>query len=279
MALSGDFATAGTTLYARWYVTTSSGVGVSPAVRFSLFNAAAGTETLTSLSAASLVKGRVARESIVSSFGSGLAASTTTAQGTLPTTLGGVRVSITDAQGNHIDAPLYFVSASQINYVVPAGAAEGEAKVEIIRNDVSVASGALQITGVAPGIFAGNSDGRDVAAALIQRVTAAGASTTVQSTKFDTDLQRVVPLPVAAGPDTDQLFLQLYATGLRNSQGLKATIGGLPAEVLFSGAQSQFAGMDQVNLRIPRELAGKGEVEVILTAGDVRSNIVRIAIQ
>lgn len=279
MALPGDTAMTGVTLHGRWYVITSSGVAVSPEIRLTLFSLGAGTETLTSFSAATLVKGRVARDSIVSSFGTGLAASTVVAQGALETTLGGVRVSITDASGTSTDAPIYFVSAGQINYVIPANVAEGEAKVEVIRDGTTVATGVLQIAGVAPGIFTGNSDGRDAAAALVQRVTSSGASAVAPSSRLDTALQRVVPQPIDLGSDTDQLFLQLYATGLRNAPGLTATIGGLPADVLFSGAQPQFPGMDQVNLRIPRQLAGRGEVEVILTAGEVRSNIVRIAIR
>ena len=58
-----------------------------------------------------------------------------------------------------------------------------------------------------------------------------------------------------------------------------ATIGGEPAEVIFAGPQGSFVGLDQVNLRIPRTLAGRGEVEVQLRVDGKATNTVRIGIR
>jgi uncharacterized protein (TIGR03437 family) len=56
------------------------------------------------------------------------------------------------------------------------------------------------------------------------------------------------------------LFLILFGTGLRGRSSLSnvsATIGGVKAPVEYTGAQGEFAGLDQVNLALPRSLAGR----------------------
>ncbi|MFM8395532.1 MAG: hypothetical protein ACKOB4_16585, partial [Acidobacteriota bacterium] len=48
------------------------------------------------------------------------------------------------------------------------------------------------------------------------------------------------------------------------------------AQVVYAGAQGDYAGLDQLNVRIPRELAGRGEVDLNLSVGGVSANPVRI---
>ncbi len=270
------------TFFARWFVTTNGQLSVSRAARFTIFAGDPATETFTSLSAASLLKGTVARLAIVSGFGSGLASSTLTAPaGALPTTLGGLRVSITDRNGTSADAPLFFVSSGQINYLVPATTAEGEATVRVFRGDTSLAEGKLQVTALAPSLFAANANGRDAAAALVVSAPATGAQTTSGIVTFDATLQRYVPQPISLGAATDQTFLLLFGTGLRGAtlSSVTATIGDTLVDVLYAGPQNQYEGLDQVNLKLPRSLAGRGELDVALWVDGQRANTVRIAVQ
>jgi uncharacterized protein (TIGR03437 family) len=84
------------------------------------------------------------------------------------------------------------------------------------------------------------------------------------------------------GAASDQVFLILYGTGIRNRSALSAVvarIGGDNAEVSFAGAQSEFIGLDQVNTLLPRSLAGRGEVDVNLTVDGKAANLVRINIR
>src|SRR6266536_2928448 len=75
---------------------------------------------LINVSAASFSAGAASPESIVSAFGSNLAASTASAGGVgLPTSLAGTTVSVTDSAGVARLARLYFVSPGQINYLIP----------------------------------------------------------------------------------------------------------------------------------------------------------------
>jgi uncharacterized protein (TIGR03437 family) len=56
-----------------------------------------------------------------------------------------------------------------------------------------------------------------------------------------------------------------------------ATIGGFPATVLFAGAGGGYAGLDQVNVLVPRDLIGKGEVPIVLTVDGKQANSVTVA--
>jgi uncharacterized protein (TIGR03437 family) len=81
------------------------------------------------------------------------------------------------------------------------------------------------------------------------------------------------------GQSTDELVVTLYGTGIRNSTGLAnavAEVGGARATILYAGAQPQYPGLDQVNLVIPRSLAGAGEVPVVLTIDGQTANVVSI---
>ena len=87
---------------------------------------------------------------------------------------------------------------------------------------------------------------------------------------------------MSVGASTDQLIVSLYGTGVRHrssAAGVTATINGQPAPVLYAGAQSQFAGLDQINVQIPFGLAGSGAVPLQLTVDGRQSNAVTIDIQ
>jgi uncharacterized protein (TIGR03437 family) len=51
------------------------------------------------------------------------------------------------------------------------------------------------------------------------------------------------------------------------------------APLNFAGAQGQFTGLDQFIALLPRSLAGRGEVDVVLTADGKSSNAVKIVIR
>ena len=60
---------------------------------------------------------------------------------------------------------------------------------------------------------------------------------------------------------------------------MSVKIGGITAQVQYAGAQSQFAGLDQVNVAVPRALAGLGEVDLALTVDGKAANVVRVNIK
>ena len=237
---------------------------------------------VVSVSAASFNGAELASESIVAVFGVGLATTTQAAISLpLPTTLAGTTVKVRDSAGMTRDAPLFFVSPTQVNYLMPVGTAVGAATVTITSGDGAVSIGVAQIATVAPGLFSANGNGQGVAAGVALRVKD-GAQSYEPIVEFNEAQNRFVAKPIDLGPATDQVFLILYGTGFRNRSSLAAVtckIGGGDAPVLFAGAAPGFAGLDQINVGpLPRSLAGRGEVDVVVTADSKATNTVRIAI-
>jgi uncharacterized protein (TIGR03437 family) len=97
--------------------------------------------------------------------------------------------------------------------------------------------------------------------------------------RFDAASARYVAVPIDLGIEGDQVFLLMFGSGIRYRGALgaiTATIGGVAAEVLFAGAQGDFPGLDQINLRVPKTLAGRGEVNIVLTVEGKQANAVTV---
>jgi len=236
---------------------------------------------LASVSAASFSGSILSPESIAAGFGSMLATGTQAATTVpLPTTLAGTRVRVTDSAGAGRDAPLFFASPGQINYLVPAGTANGPARLEVIRGTQTAAAGTAEIRAVAPSLFSANASGDGVAAAVVERLTAGGARSSQLTFQFDSTSRRNVAAPIHLGPESDQVFAVLYGTGIRGAGSpnrVTLMIDGERLPVLYAGTQPDFAGLDQVNAGpFPRKLIGRGGVPVVLEIDGRISNVVTL---
>jgi uncharacterized protein (TIGR03437 family) len=235
-----------------------------------------------SVSAASFT-GPLAPESIATLFGLAVADSTRIADTLpLPTRLDGVEIKVRGANAVERTAPLFFISPGQIGFQVPAGTVLGNATVFAYFNDAAATSSAVRIAPVAPGLFAANANGQGVAAALVLRLRADGTQSYEPVAQFDQALNKFVPVPIDLGAETDQLVLVLFGTGVRNRSALgavSAKLGDVDAAVTFAGAQGSFAGLDQINVVLPRSLKGRGEVTLNLTVDAQAANAVTVAIK
>ena len=78
------------------------------------------------------------------------------------------------------------------------------------------------------------------------------------------------------------MFLQLYGTGIRGRSSLAAVaakIGGVDAPVEYAGPVAGLTGLDQVKLRVPLSLAGRGEIGVVLAMDGKTANTVTVSIK
>jgi uncharacterized protein (TIGR03437 family) len=60
---------------------------------------------------------------------------------------------------------------------------------------------------------------------------------------------------------------------------VSCSIGGQTAPVLYAGAQGELAGLDQINLGLPRNVAGRGLLNLALTVAGFPTNTVQINVQ
>lgn len=238
-------------------------------------NSSTGQFPLRNQNAASYSFAPFAPDSIVAAFGDNLATGTGPATTLpLPTVLNGANVSVRDSTGRPRRAQLTYASPRQVNYIVPDGTAAGKATVTIGAGS-STSTGVVTISAVGPALFTVNLAG--LAAADVVRVHGDGSSAV--ENVFQLDGSRVVAHPIDLGPQTDQVFLELFGTGSQGGIVVTATIGGLSVPVTYAGV-SGYAGEDQINIGpLPRALAGKGAAEILVLVDGVAANAVNVSIQ
>jgi uncharacterized protein (TIGR03437 family) len=236
--------------------------------------------SIGTVSAASFTEFGLSRESIVAGFGVRMTGATqAAASNPLPTTLANANVLVRDGAGIERPAPLFFASPNQINYLIPANSSPGAATVTVLNGGALSAMGTVRVTETWPGLFAAGGDGAGVAAALALRVRADGSQAYEPAARFDQRLNRYASIPIDLGVQGEQVYLILYGTGVRNRRSLedvKVWIGGMEAPVLYAGGQGDYAGLDQINVALPRALSGSGEVDVVLAVGASAANTVRV---
>jgi uncharacterized protein (TIGR03437 family) len=200
----------------------------------------------------------VAPGAYVSIYGSNLASATQGSSIPYPTQIGDVQVLV-----NGTPAPIVFVSAGQINFVYP-NVAPGLTQLTVKnmngQNTVNV-----RVAPAVPSIFLLDTAGR---AAALNALSGAVVSPTA---------------PLRADD-----FLSLYVTGLgatTTTNGLDyaqnqptITIGGQNVAVTYAGRTPGFAGLDQINCKIPAGLKGDA-VPVVVTSAGRSSATATIAIQ
>jgi trimeric autotransporter adhesin len=208
-------------------------------------------------------------------LGTGLAQTTAVATldstGHWPASLGGTSVQV-----NGVQAAMYFVSPTQINFLVPSGTAFGTVPVVISNtNGPPTLTGTANLQNTAPAIFSMDGSGAGPGA-ILNGVTGAPAPFLVQT-------------PENGGADL-RTRLAVYATGLRWTGNLThdptlineaANVVAQAADlagnfynltVEYAGPAPGYFGLDQVNVVLPAELDGAGAVTLTLIADLATSN-------
>ena len=232
-----------------------------------------------SVSAASYKSEAIAPDSIVAAFGAKLADSTAVASTIpLPASLAGTTVRVIDSKNLERVCPLFFVSVGQVNYLMPGDMPIGPATVVITTGSGTISVGYVNVARVAPGIFTANANGAGVPAAAILRIKADGAQAYELISRFDQASQKVVAVPIEPAVVNEQVFLVLYGTGMRYHGGLNGVslnLGGTPVGTSYLGV-SGLAGLDQLNARLPASLAGRGEIDLVLSVDGKTANTVKL---
>jgi uncharacterized protein (TIGR03437 family) len=192
--------------------------------------------------------------SILSVFGSQLSAATQSASAVpLPISILGVAVLV-----NGIAAPLYYVSAGQLNVQIPYETPAGSTATLSINNNGQVTTRSFAVTAAAPGIFT-DSTGAVVptsSAAPGQEfafyITGAGAVSPAIATG-------VAPAASTANADLPKPV-----------ETTTVTIGGAAATIDFIGIPAGLVGVTQINVQVPGGIA-VGAQPVVVTVGGIAS--------
>jgi uncharacterized protein (TIGR03437 family) len=207
----------------------------------------------------------VAPGEFVTIFGLNLSAGTQSAQTLpLPTTLGNTRVMV-----NGQPAPLDYVSATQINLLVPYATPQGFATFQVINNKVASNQVTVYSALTAPGVFTLNSldggtypSGIGPAAvlhkdySLVTQENPAVAGETLQL--FVTGLGSVTPTVAdgAAAPSSPLSYVDEYTSGALAMDILDAnSVDTLVSTISFAGLAPYYAGLYQINFVVPSGVA------------------------
>lgn len=229
--------------------------------------------SVVTVSAASYDSTVIARGSIVAAFGDKIAGGTDT---------NSVSIVLLDSKGGAITVGTYFaITPNQVNFLVPDRLAIGGGQVLAFNNVAGQrVDGTLTLADVAPGIFTANSTGRDVPSAYVIRAKANGAQAIEPVAKLNAAASKFVTAPVSPAADGEDLYLVLYGTGWRNRTALEnasVTVGGVKAEIKYIGAQGDFAGLDQMNILLPKGLpVGIDTVNVVVDGKQANQVVIEL---
>jgi uncharacterized protein (TIGR03437 family) len=211
---------------------------------------------------------RLAPGSLFSIFGTDLAAAQENASAVpLPKVLSGTSVTIGGKE-----APLVFVSPTQINAQVPYELTEGTTALVVVKvNGISSPQRTVQIVKAAPGIFQFGE----------KRAVVQNADATVNTADNPAEAgSYVVAYLTGCGPVDNAVATGGTAAAeplSRPRAVVTATVGGTGAEVAFGGLTPGFIGLMQVNLKVPALPAGTHPL--LITIDGVQSNAAVITVK
>jgi uncharacterized protein (TIGR03437 family) len=221
------------------------------------------------VNAASFRNATLAPGEVISVFGRAIGPQSPTTltldgRGRVTSSLAGVRLLI-----NGIPAPLAFVSAGQINAVVPYGAGGlPVAQVAVERNGSPSASVTLLTSATAPGLFTLDGSGSGPAAALNQDNSVNGIANPVKRgdviVLFGTGEGLLDPQPADGAVSAAPLPMP--------SADITVRIENANAEIRYAGpAPGLVSGVLQINAVVPKSVLGGPQTPVSFTAGQARS--------
>jgi uncharacterized protein (TIGR03437 family) len=225
--------------------------------------------------AASLA-GPVAAGSIATAFGNNLASSLTSAGAYPLLSLEGTGFQI-GTQG----APMYMTSCSQTNLQIPWESAEQtQLPVTATAGGLVSLPRPVTIAPFAPGIFSMNQLGSGQGAVEILTTTLLAAPLGTGARPVQRGESIAISCtglgPVSNQPATGAPALS-SPLSMTTSQPI-VTIGGVVAQVTYSGLAPGFAGLYQVNAVVPAAALSGDSVDLVISIGGVQSNTVTIAI-
>ena len=210
-------------------------------------------ESLSVFNAASFDGGTVARGSLAVAQGTNLAKDTMEAPGpNYPTELKGVKVTVAG-----VAAQITYISPTQVNFVVPSTAKPADLAEVVINNNGTNIRGRVRILDAAAGIFTTSGDGNGTARVQCGKVNTDGSITFTNP-------------PCSVGTEAAPNIIRIFGTGWRFADSVVLKINDVELEKTYVGGQpgtggSLVPGIDMIDAKLKPELAGKTDVDAIVT--------------
>ena len=210
--------------------------------------------------------GPFAPGSLVSIFGANLSFNTAslnadnTTGGTLPFSLGNIKVIIDNAA-----APLLYVSPAQINVMIPPNEISGNVTLQVVRQSVAGPAVTISLVAGAPALFV-SADHYALAQDFNNNYALATASAPAQPgdliVLYVTGLGGTQPLPGIGQIPQFAGFINGFATGavqvLLNGRALN------PTTVPYAGLTPGFAGLYQINFYLPGDCPVNPQIQIAM---------------
>ncbi len=214
----------------------------------------------------------VSAGSWVAAFGMFSGVATTTAPSfPLPKSLGGVKVTV-----DGVDAALYDVRSTQVTFLIPYATTPGYHPVQITTPSATL-SGSVRVMSTAPGLFTKDTQNPPKGAIRNQDGFTENTSSTPARRGEVVSIYATGPGPLSRQPDDGTAP---GASPLANTRSTpQVFIGGVAAQVQFSGLNPDAPGLWQINAYVPEQSFVTGRVPVRIYMDGVDSNEVVLFVQ
>lgn len=220
--------------------------------------------------------GAIARGSIFTLFGARLGPSTPVTANSFPlgTNLGGVAINVFQG-GTSVSAIPVYVSASQINAIMPSNAPLGAASVQVVNGNFRSNAHPIRVANSSFGIFTATGFGNGPG--ILQNFIAADNQPINSPTINAQNGQAIVLWGTGLGPVTGGDNVAPKAGNLPTK--VEVFVGGVSAPVQYSGRTPCCSGTDQIVFNVPANAPSGCWVPVyVRTEGSIVSNVVTMAI-
>jgi uncharacterized protein (TIGR03437 family) len=218
--------------------------------------------------AASNLPGPIAPGEIIVLKGSGMGPEELTVANPAPGANFGAQLAGTIVKVNGVAAPLIYTSNAQVAAVVPYATGVGTANIEVTYKNLTSPAFSATVAASAPGIFTADSSGKGRAAALNQ-------DGFLNNSDFPARPGEIVVLYLTGEGQTTPQGVDGKLAVLpfpKPTLPVDVFIGGQAGEILYAGAAPTFiAGLMQINVRLPLNVAIGNTVPVTVRVGSVSS--------
>jgi uncharacterized protein (TIGR03437 family) len=164
-----------------------------------------------------------------------------------------------------------YLGRDQVNFVVPKAAQLGPLNLTVTKDGQTIGSSQVWVMTAAPGIYTTNWSGTSFAAGQVVYDDDGGTRHTQDIASGSPESVQPIPIDVRAA-NASGTFVVLYVNGLRgrtDQRNVRVDVDGVAAQVAYADDQKQYVGLDQLNIILPREVAGRGRVSVHVTVDGV----------